>query len=228
MRPERWRSLRCLLSSFQRLVQTLSLAIACGGTLSFASAEAHATEEPNAEAPLPPLSEKAKRAFQFRAPEPQWDVGVTLGGGLYEAQGSLDHGAFLLGLEADTMFLRRRDQDAGLGLGLRLGTVHFQDTRLGLGPHLLLATFDPLVIELGVRGLLIANGSGASPGVSPELRVGLRSLNLSGHYGHAHLLTFGTDFSFAVNDADDRARTTLYLTFRFDGMWIVAPFQALF
>jgi|GEM_PF-1372424 len=228
MTPERSRFSHDSLIIRPGFCWALGVGLAGAAALILASVEAHAAEDSTKETPLAPLDEKARRAFEIRAPEPQWDVGVTLGGGLYESQGSLDHGAFLLGLEADTLLLRRRDQDAGLGFGLRFGTVHFQDTRLGLGPHLLLAVFDPVVIELGFRGLLIANGSGASPGVSPELRVGFRSLNLSGHYGHAHLLTFGSDFSFAMNEADDRARTTLYLTLRFDGMWLVAPIKALF
>jgi hypothetical protein len=192
--------------------------------LVWANALAAAEPEPS----LEPLTRSAQAAFQVRAPEPQWDVGFTLGGGFYEAQGSLDHGAFLLGLEADTLFFRRRETDAGLGLGLRALTVHFRDTRLALGPHVLLPFFDPLLIELGFRALLVADGSGVSPGFSPELRFGLRSLNLTNHYGHAHFIGFGSDFSFAVNDADDRARTTLYLTLRLDSMWLVAPLRALF
>jgi hypothetical protein len=179
-----------------------------------------------AELPLPPPH--AATSVQMLARSPQWDVGVTLGGGVYESGGRLDRGAFRLGLELDSIYLRRREADFGLGWTLSASTWNFGDARLGLGVLGTLQVLDPLSVELALRGGIVTDGNGASPSLTPELRLGLRSLNLKGQYSHAHLLALGTDFTFATDELDTRPRASIYAALRFDVMWLVAPVRAIF
>jgi hypothetical protein len=201
------------------MIRSASLAVILAGALSGSLAQAETKK------PLPPPTAVS---LQMRAPAPQWDAGLLLGGGAYEADGSLDHGAVRLGLELDSVSLRQKETDLGLGITVSASTFNFQDGHFGLGIWSGLEVVSPWVVELALRGGIATDSHGASPEINPELRLGLRSLNLTGHYGHAHLLTLGSDLSLAVDSADSRPRTTLYAALRLDAMWLIAPIRALF
>jgi hypothetical protein len=206
-----------------RALQVAALALAVAPGVAEAETERETETERPSSLPPPRVSE-----LQMRASVPQWDVGLTLGGGVYERGGNYDHAAFRLGLELDSLYLRRHEADFGLGWTISVSTLNFADSRLALGVLGILEVVEPISVELGLRGLVLTDGNGASPGLNPELRFGLRSLNLKGHYSHAHLLAFGADLSFAVSPTDERPRAAFYAALRGDVMWLVAPLVGLF
>ncbi len=168
-------------------------------------------------------------SFRVRAPSPQWDVGVALGGGAIERQGSGFGGEFLGALELDVSGLRERFREVGLGGRLRVGTLGFKDFRASLAPLLILPVSDPVALDLSFGPLLATSGEGPLIGFEGSLGVGLRSVNLKGHYAHVHTLVFGYSQTFALGDMPPSEETiAIWAGLRVDGMWFLLPFGLIF
>lgn len=119
-------------------------------------------------------------------------------------------------LRADLLFLRERSRDFGLGPSLRLGTISFDDVRLGAGLNLLLPVFEsfPLVLEAGPQ---LRNFE--QPGVYGSVFFGLRSFNHYGGYDMNSGLVLTAERSFA-----DGTPSAIWITARIDGLWLALPF----
>lgn len=168
-------------------------------------------------------------SFRVRAPSPQWDVGVVLGSGAIERQDSGFGGEFLGALELDVSGLRERFREVGLGGRLRVGTLGFKDFRASLAPLLTLPLSDPVALDLSFGPLLATSGQGPLVGFEGSLGVGLRSVNLKGHYAHVHTLVFGYSQTFALGDMPPSEETiAIWAGLRVDGMWFVLPFGVIF
>lgn len=119
-------------------------------------------------------------------------------------------------LRADLLLLRERSRDVGLGPSLRLGTISFDDVRLGAGLNLLLPVFEsfPLVLEAGPQ---LRNFE--QPGVYASVFWGLRSFNHYGGYDMNSGLVVTAEHSFA-----DGTPSAIWITARIDAMWLALPF----
>lgn len=119
-------------------------------------------------------------------------------------------------LRGDLMLLRERSRDFGLGPALRLGTVSFDDFRLGAGLSVLLPVLEsfPLVLEAGPQ---LRNFDAA--GVYGSVFFGLRSFNHYGHYEMAGGLALTAEHSFS-----DGTPSVIWITARIDGAWLALPF----
>lgn len=150
------------------------------------------------------------------AAKPQWNAGLETGlcgsgSGLgFEKLGWCN------ALHADVLFLRERGDDFGLGPALRLGSVSFDDFRLGAGLSVLVPLFEsfPLVLEAGpqLRNL-------EQPGVYGSAFFGMRSFNHYGRYEVAAGLALTAERSFSAGTP-----SALWLTARIDGSWLALPF----
>lgn len=149
------------------------------------------------------------------AAEPKWNAGVETGVCGSGSGLGFDELGWCNALRADVLLLRERSRDVGLGPALRLGTVSFDDFRLGAGLSLLLPVLEsfPLVLEGGpqLRNL-------DQPGVYGSAFFGLRSFNHYGHYEVAAGLALTAERSFTTG-----APSALWLTARIDGSWLALP-----
>ena len=171
---------------------------------------------------LPPVDVAGLRGG---APSPQWDVGLMAGAagiGKSDAFESVDFAGALI---FDVHWLRRRQENVGLGFYGQVGTTGFFDTRVSLGPSLHVPTGDLFSLRARVGALLLADGQGASAGGEAYLEWGLANLNPTGHYALTHLLVTGIQ----VTPADAaRTNAAIWLALRVDAFWPAAPFGMLF
>jgi hypothetical protein len=148
--------------------------------------------------------------------EPQINAGWETGLCGHGSSLGFDELGWCNALHADLMLLRERSRDFGLGPALRLGTVSFDDFRLGGGLSLLLPVLEsfPLVLEAGPQ---LRNFEQA--GVYGSLFWGLRSYNHYGSYEMAGGLALTVERSFS-----DGGPSVLWLTARIDSLWLAMPF----
>lgn len=175
--------------------------------------------------PLPPAP--AAETLRVQGKTPLVDVGVLLGvNGV--GQDRLFQGVeFALSVQAESLWLRRRDRDVGLGLALNLGTSGFFESRASLGPLFVVPLVDPILLGVSVRALGAHDGHAPAAGLVGALDVGLRTVHLQGHYSHVHALTFGFERIFVEADGWTRPNTIVTIAVRVDAFWFVAPFLAL-
>lgn len=148
---------------------------------------------------------------------PQWNAGWETGLCGSGSRLGFDELGWCNALHGDLMLLRERSSDFGLGPALRLGTVSFDDFRLGAGLSVLVPVFEsfPLVVEAGPQ---LRNFD--QVGVYGSVFFGLRSYNHYGSYEMAGGLALSAERSFA-----DGTPSTLWITARIDGLWLALPFM---
>lgn len=219
---------RTLATSAERFV---TLRIVWILSMLFVAGRAGASEgaAPPSRSDLSVLPPPDADAFRVKAPLPQWDVGV-LGGGAATARGDRDFGLEFWGaLELDMTLLRERWDELGLGGRLRVGTSGFKDARFSLAPVAIVPIRDPVALDLSFGPLLATSGSGMLAGFEGSLGIGLRSVNLKGHYAHAHSLVLGYSQTFALDSVSQSEESmALWGALRVDAMWFVLPFGLLF
>lgn len=98
-------------------------------------------------------------------------------------------GVFHLGAWADTIFLRRKQTDVGLGPYVQLATASFQTFEAGGGAALLLPTGGPVFIvsagpHFRVDGDARPGAATTDVGAAARLFFGSRSYNFSSVYGY--------------------------------------------
>jgi hypothetical protein len=148
--------------------------------------------------------------------KPQWNAGLETGLCGSGSGLGFDELGWCNALHGDVLFLRERGRDFGLGPALRLGTVSFDDIRLGAGLSVLVPLFEslPLVLEAGPQ---LRNFD--QPGVYGSAFFGMRSFNHYGHYEVAAGLALSAERSFTTG-----APSAVWLTARIDGSWLALPF----
>ncbi len=118
--------------------------------------------------------------------DPQFAVGLTLGGGAANLRTN-PLPVFHLGLRGDVMFLRKGDRDMAIGPYVETLTVAFETFEVGGGVSWLIPMTEhiPLVLSFGAhaRGYNNAVGSGWEPGLHTSVFVGSRSYNFGSLYG---------------------------------------------
>jgi hypothetical protein len=144
-----------------------------------------------------------------------WSVGAEAGMCWSGDALSLHHPGFCGALHADTLFLRQRGRDIGVGPSLRLGTVSFDDVRLDAGISLLLPALSsfPIVLEAGPH---LRNFH--EPGVYGSVFFGLRSFNYYGSYEPAAGLVVTAERAFS-----EGTPSAIWITARIDGSWLMLP-----
>jgi len=148
--------------------------------------------------------------------KPQWNAGWETG--LCGSGSSLGFSelGWCNALRGDLMLLRERSRDFGLGPALRVGSVSFDDFRLGAGLSVLLPVLEsfPLVLEAGPQ---LRNFDAI--GVYGSVFFGLRSFNHYGNYEMASGLVLTAEHSFT-----DGTPSALWIVARIDGAWLALPF----
>lgn len=184
---------------------------------------------PQAESGASVLQPPDTNAFRMKAPSPQWDVGV-LGGGSATERNDRGFGLEFWGaLELDVSALRERWNELGLGGRLRAGTSGFKDARLSLAPVLILPIEDPVSLDVSFGPLLATSSAGMLAGFEGSLGIGLRSVNLKGHYAHVHTLVLGYSQTFALDSVPKSEESiAIWGAIRVDAMWFVLPFGMIF
>lgn len=150
------------------------------------------------------------------AAKPQWNAGLETGLCGTGSELGFEELGWCNALHADVLLLRERGDDFGLGPSLRLGTVSFDDFRLGAGLSVLVPVLEsfPLVLQAGpqLRNL-------EQPGVYGSAFFGMRSFNHYGSYEVAAGLALTAERSFTTGTP-----SALWLTARIDGSWLALPF----
>ncbi|MEN9577026.1 MAG: hypothetical protein RJA70_35 [Pseudomonadota bacterium] len=119
-------------------------------------------------------------------------------------------------VRADTLFLRERASDQGVGPFLEVGTVNFNDARLAAGGSWLIP-IDPLPLVLSASPI-IRFSARTSAGASARAFWGIRGFNYSGHYSAAGGLTLGLDYL-----VGSKSELTWHLGLQLDAMWLSLP-----
>ena len=149
------------------------------------------------------------------AAKPQWNAGLETGLCGSGSGLGFDKLGWCNALHGDVLFLRERGRDFGLGPALRVGSVSFDDVRLGAGLSVLLPLFEtlPLVLEVGpqLRNL-------DQPGVYGSAFFGMRSFNHYAGYEVAAGLALTAERGFTAGTP-----SALWLTARIDGSWLALP-----
>ncbi len=126
---------------------------------------------------------------------PQWNAGAIAGACvLGDARQLFEVAAFCGSARVDTLFLRERTNDFGVGPYATIGTAAFADLRLGAGASLLLPVIEDFPLVVSVGGLV---RDVKYPGVAASAFWGVRSYNFHGTYNLSGGALFGVEHTFA-------------------------------
>jgi hypothetical protein len=147
--------------------------------------------------------------------DPQWGLGVTVGGGAVDVRGSDSRAAFHLGGRGDVLFLRARNSDMALGLYIDASSEAFETINVGGGAEWLLPTSDLIAVVLSAGAVAErAPGFGWEPGGESTIFVGSREYNFDSHYALGTGLFVQGRYSFGDSkEADVIAGAQIDLSF---------------
>jgi hypothetical protein len=149
--------------------------------------------------------------------DPEWNVAAQGSICRLAARNTDSTLAFCGQLRGDLMLGRDRNDSAGWGPYLSLGTARFSDARLATGLSLLLPTAGgdfPVVVSGGLLSRDLSDIRAAT-----NIFWGLRSHNFHGNYAMASGLVLGGDIGTGAGRP-----STLYAGLQIDGLWLLLPF----
>lgn len=167
------------------------------------------------------LPEVPVQEMAASSPQPSWDTGLLLGACGLGNERAWEITKFCIGGLVDVLFLRKREDQTGLGGYLELGSAGFRDFRVSGGMTSVVSLIDWFSLSLRAGGLAVLSSKGAQPGVEGYFGFGHRSVSLSSHYALSHSFFAGMQYALPSNDLP--ASHALWLGLQIDGVWLTAP-----
>lgn len=178
--------------------------------------ESHSEPKTSEPLPLVPTSE-----MSAKSPEPSWDTGLLLGVCGVGEERAWEVTKFCLGGLFDVMFLRKQENETGIGAYAALSTAGFRDVRASGGITSIFSLIDWFSLTARVGGLGVFTPEGVQPGFEGYLGIGQRSVSLRSHYALSH--SFFAGLQYALPSAELPASHAIWLGFQLDGVWFTAP-----
>lgn len=195
-------------------------AIHCTATAASAkettSAPAGDADPENFRLPPVPVAEMSKAGKS-----PSWDTGLLLAVCGVGNEKAWQVTKFCLGGLLDVMFLRKAENETGLGGYAKMSSAGFRDVRASGGVTSILSLLDWFSLSLRGGGMAAMSSGSAQPGFEGFIGVGHRSSSLSSHYALSHSLVGGMQY--ALPSRGLPASHAIWLGVQIDGIWLTAP-----
>lgn len=182
-------------------------------------AQAEGAAESNDETfdlPPVPVDEMTKTA-----PQPSWDTGLLLSACGQGDDRVWETTKFCVGALGDVVFLRKKEDEMGLGGYAQVATAGFRDVRGSLGLAGVFSLVDWFALTARGGGLLAVGERGAQPGLEGYLEFGHRSVSLKSRYALSHSLMSGIQYTLQTHDLP--TASTIWVGIRLDAVWLTAP-----
>ena len=156
--------------------------------------------------------------------DPQWTVGLVGGGAWGARTESGRSGAGFFGaVSGDVLLGQARNTEFAYGPYARVGSLRFEDARLGAGGSLLVPVWSGAPLVLSGGGWWQAGGAGSGPGLEVWGFWGLRSHNFHHSYSLANGIVLGWQRRLGDHGGD-----TLVVGAQLDAALLALPFLFLY